>query len=129
MLDEYATIVKKLRENFLNEGREAQYNYLIEVIKRIADYIFSNSEVAKKGFDQVMGGKVLELETDKFIKKIRDKYKDELEAEIKAEVKAEAKEEVVIRMLKRGKNTLEEIVDDTGLPLERVKRIKEEQQL
>lgn len=76
-----------------------------------------------------MGGKVLELETDKFIKKIRDKYKDELEAEIKAEVKAEAKEEVVIRMLKRGKNTLEEIVDDTGLPLERVKRIKEEQQL
>ena len=84
-----------------------------------------------------MGGKVLELETDKFIKKIRDKYKDELEAEIKDEVKeeikeavkAEAKEEVVIRMLKRGRNTLDEIVDDTGLPLERVKRIKEEQQL
>ena len=31
-----------------------------------------------------MGGKVLELETDKFIKKIRDKYKDELEAAVKA---------------------------------------------
>ena len=31
----------------------------------------------------------MELETDKFIKKIRDKYKDELEAEAKDEVKTE----------------------------------------
>lgn len=72
-----------------------------------------------------MGGKVVELETDKFIKKIRDKYKDELEAEVKEEVKAEA----AIRMLKRGRSALEEIADDTGLPFERVKRIKEELQL
>ena len=137
LLQEYEKIAGKLEDSLLGRVREAQHRYLVEVIKRIADYIFSNSEVAKKGFDQVMGGKVLELETDKFIKKIRDKYKDELEAEIKDEVKeeikeavkAEAKEEVVIRMLKRGRNTLDEIVDDTGLPLERVKRIKEEQQL
>ena len=72
-----------------------------------------------------MGGKVLELETDKFIKKIRDKYKEELKAEIKDEVK----EEIAIRMLKRGGDTLEEIADNTGLPLERIKKLKEEQQL
>lgn len=125
LLDEYAAIVKKLKADVLHKGREVQYNYLMEVIKRIADYIFSNFQIAKEGMDEVMGGKVLELETDKVIKKIRDKYKDE----IKAEIKDEAKEEIAIRMLKRGRNTLEEIVDDTGLPLERVKRIKEEQQL
>lgn len=61
-----------------------------------------------------MGGKVLELETDKFIKKIRDKYKDELEAE------------VAIRMLKRGNCSLEEIANDTQLSLEQIKKIKEE---
>lgn len=79
----------------------------------------------KKGVDQVMGGKVLELETDKFIKKIRDKYKDELEAEAKDEVK----KEVAIRMLKRGNCSLEEIANDTQLSLEQIKKIKEELQL
>lgn len=79
----------------------------------------------KKGVDQVMGGKVLELETDKFIKKIRDKYKDELEAEAKDEVKTE----VAIRMLKRGNFSLEEIANDTQLSLEQIKKIKEELQL
>ena len=69
-----------------------------------------------------MGGKVLELETDKFIKKIRDKYKDELEAEAKDEVKTE----VAIRMLKRGNFSLEEIANDTQLSLEQIKKIKEE---
>lgn len=57
-----------------------------------------------------MGGKVLELETDKFIKKIRDKYKDEV------------KTEVAIRMLKRGNCSLEEIANDTQLSLEQIKR-------
>lgn len=80
-----------------------------------------------------MGGKVLELKTDKLIKEIRDSYKDELKAKIKEEVKQEikqkVKEEIAIRMLKRGGDALEEIADDTGLSFERVKRIKEELQL
>lgn len=79
-----------------------------------------------------MGGKVLELKTDKLIKEIRDSYKDELKAKIKEEVKQEikqkVKEEIAIRMLKRGGDILEEIADNTGLPLERIKKITEEQQ-
>ena len=122
LLDEYAAIVKKLKADVLHKGREVQYNYLMEVIKRIADYIFSNFQIAKEGMDEVMGGKVLELETDKVIKKIRDKYKDE----IKAEIKDEAKEEIAIRMLKRGRNTLEEIAEYTDYPLEQIKKIKED---
>ena len=68
-----------------------------------------------------MGGKVLDLKTDKLIKEIRDEYKDKLKAEVKTEV--------VIHMLKRGRSTLEEIAADTDLTLEQVKKIKEEQQL
>ena len=121
LLEEYAAIVKKLKEDILEKGKEAQYRYLIEVIKRIADYIFANSEITRKGVDDVMGGKVLDLKTDKLIKEIRDEYKDELKAEVKTEV--------VIHMLKRGRSTLEEIAADTDLTLEQVKKIKEEQQL
>lgn len=121
LLDEYAAIVKKLKADVLHKGREVQYNYLMEVIKRIADYIFSNFQIAKEGMDEVMGGKVLELETDKVIKKIREKYKDELQEEIKGEI--------AIRMLKRGNCSLEEIMNDTQLSLEQIKKIKEELQL
>ena len=121
LLDEYAAIVKRLKADVLHKGREVQYNYLMEVIKRIADYIFSNFQIAKEGMDEVMGGKVLELETDKVIKKIREKYKDELQEKIKGEI--------AIRMLKRGNCSLEEIVNDTQLPLEQIKKIKEELQL
>ena len=161
MLDEYAIIARKLEYNLLDKGREAQHRYLVEVIIKIADYVFSNSEKTRKGVSRIMGGEVLELKTDKLINEIRQDVKEEVKAEVKEEVKAEVKEEVkaevkeevkaevkeevkaevkkeveanakaevVIRMLKRGKSTLDEIAADTNLSLEQVKKIKEEQQL
>ena len=153
LLDEYAIIARKLEYNLLDKGREAQHRYLVEVIIKIADYVFSNSEKTRKGVSRIMGGEVLELKTDKLINEIRQDVKEEVKAEVKEEVKAEVKEEVkaevkeevkaevkkeveanakaevVIRMLKRGKSTLDEIAADTNLSLEQVKKIKEEQQL
>lgn len=141
LLDEYAAIASRLEESLLGKGREALYRYLVEVIIKIADYIFADSEKAKKGVDRIMGGKVLELKTDKLINEIRQDVKEEVKAEVKAEVKeevkaevkekvkAETKEEIVICMLKRGKSTLEEIAADTQMPIEQVERIKKEQQL
>jgi len=41
----------------------------VELIIRIADYILRDSQKVRKGFGKVMGGKVLELESDKLIKK------------------------------------------------------------
>lgn len=133
LLDEYAAIASRLEESLLGKGREALYRYLVEVIIKIADYIFADSEKTKKGVDRIMGGKVLELKTDKLINEIRQDVKEEVKEEVKAEVKekvkAETKEEIVICMLKRGKSTLEEIAADTQMPIEQVERIKKEQQL
>ena len=67
LLDEYAVIASRLEEGLLGKGREALYRYLVEVIIKIADYIFADSEKTKKGVDRIMGGKVLELKTDKLI--------------------------------------------------------------
>lgn len=41
----------------------------MELIIRIADYILRDSQKVRKGFGKVMGGKILELESDKLIKK------------------------------------------------------------
>ena len=42
---------------------------MVELIIRIADYVLRDSQKVRKGFGKVMGGKVLELESDKLIKK------------------------------------------------------------
>lgn len=125
LLDEYVTISRRLEESLLENGKEALRRYLVEVIIKIADYIFSDSEKTKKGVDRAMGGEVLELKTDKLINEIRQDVKEE----VKEEIKTETKEKIVICMLKRGKSTLEEIAADTQMPIEQVERIKKEQQL
>lgn len=129
LLDEYVTISRRLEESLLENRKEALHRYLVEVIIKIADYIFSDSEKTKKGVDRAMGGEVLELKTDKLINEIRQDVKEEVKAEVKEEVKTETKEKIVICMLKRGKSTLEEIAADTQMPIEQVERIKKEQQL
>lgn len=42
---------------------------MIELVSRIVDYIFSKQQEVKKGLGEIMGGKVLELESDRLIKK------------------------------------------------------------
>lgn len=50
----------------IKEGGRLQ---TVELIIRIADYVFRDKEKVKKGFGDVMGGKVLELESDKLIQR------------------------------------------------------------
>lgn len=69
LLDEYAKIEKYLEKNFLEKGNEKAYRDMVELIIRIADYVFRDKENVKKGFGDVMGGKVLELESDKLIQR------------------------------------------------------------
>ena len=69
LLDEYAKIEKYLEKNFLEKGNEKIYRDMVELIIRIADYVFRGKEKVRKGFGDVMGGKVLELESDKLIQR------------------------------------------------------------
>ena len=69
LLTEYETIEKYLEQELLNQGREKAYRDLIELIERIAEYIFAEEASVKEGIGDIMGGKVLELESDKLIKK------------------------------------------------------------
>ena len=68
-LDECKKIESYLEENFLKKGNEKSYRDMIELIIRIADHVFRDNEKVRKGFGDVMGGKVLELESDKLIQR------------------------------------------------------------
>ena len=50
----------------IKEGGQLQ---TVELVIRIADYVFRDKEKVRKGFGDVMGGKILELESDKLIQR------------------------------------------------------------
>lgn len=50
----------------IKEGGRLQ---TVELVIRIADYVFRDKEKIRKGFGDVMGGKILELESDKLIQR------------------------------------------------------------
>lgn len=109
MLEEYREIEKCLEEEFLEEGKEKAYRDLMELILRISDYILRNKEKARKGLGDVMGGKVLELESDRLIQ-------EGLEQGITKSISA---------LLRKGK-TAEEIADLLDLSLDYVQKITKE---
>ena len=68
LLKEYADIEEYLEEELLDQDREQAYRDMIELIRKIADYIFADRKNVKERLGDIMGGKVLELESDKLIK-------------------------------------------------------------
>ena len=114
MLEEYREIEKWLEEEFLEEEKEKIYRDLIELIIRIAGYIL-------KGLGDVMGGKVLELESDKLIQEgvkrgLMQGRTQGLEQGIAKNVRT---------LLHKGK-TVEEVADLLDLTVEYVKKIQKE---
>lgn len=90
MLEEYRAMEKHLEEKFLDKGKEKEYRDIMELIIRTADYILKDAENARKGLGEIMGGKILELESDKLIKQGRDLEKKNTEKERQRANAAEA---------------------------------------
>ena len=80
LLDEYKRMSETLNEVLSAEDHEARYGDLTRLIVRITDYILRDYRHAKKGVHTTMGGRVLEL------------YSERLLRRGKAEGKAEGKE-------------------------------------
>ena len=72
LIAEYGEIGKKLETEFLAEGKEREYRDLIGLIGRILDYVFKKSSRTRKGIGDIMGGQVLELESEKFDRLLRE---------------------------------------------------------
>lgn len=65
LLLEYEEIRKSLDEVMKEKEKTSLYTNLIKLIVRITDYIFEKSEKARKGVETIMGGQVLELQSEK----------------------------------------------------------------
>ena len=65
LLREYEDIRINLEKELSTAGRSELYTDLNKLIIRISNYIFREEEKVRKGVDEVMGGKVLQLESER----------------------------------------------------------------
>ena len=89
---------------------------LNKLIIKISDYICQNEEKVRKGVDEIMGGKVLELESERLERLHREiMAKATEEAEIRGETKGEMKGEerlgsLINRLIQDGRNSEVQLV-------------------
>ena len=65
LLNEYEEIRVNLEKELTETGKSELYTDLTKLIVKIADYIFRKEEDIRKGIGDIMGGKVLELESER----------------------------------------------------------------
>ena len=139
LIAEYGEIGKKLEKEFLAKGKEREYRDLIGLIDRILDYVCKESSRARKGIGDIMGGQVLELESERLERLLRERQE---EARMKGleegrmEGRAEGQKEgrtagmlektvdFVAQLLQDGKYSATEISQIFGVPMEQVLEIK-----
>ena len=93
LLNEYEEIRMNLVIELSGADKTALYMDLNKLIIKIADYICQSEEVVRKGIGEVMGGKVLELESERL------RAEGEKIGEIKGEIRGEAKGEERLSIL------------------------------
>ena len=96
LLNEYEEIRMNLVIELSGADKTALYMDLNKLIIKIADYICQSEEVVRKGIGEVMGGKVLELESERL----------RAEGEIRGEAKGEERLSILInRLILDGRST------------------------
>jgi hypothetical protein len=117
LLNEYEVIRSKLEVEITESGRSELFSDLIGLITRISDHIFRNEEKVRKGIGEIMGGHVLELESEK-------------RARLMAEAKEQGREQGMAQGMAQGEerrsvliNRL--ILDNRGNEIQKVVTDKE----
>lgn len=103
LLGEYECIVQELDKLFCAQERGSVYGRLLELIKKITDYIFEKQDSVRKGIGDIMGGKVLELQTDKALEEGREEGREEgVRAFVESyQEDGMSKEQVSLRLMKK----------------------------
>ncbi len=68
LLEEMQGLAERLQEFLVQEGKLGQYVDMSELIVRVADHILREYHRTKKGVDHIMGGKVLELYSERMMR-------------------------------------------------------------
>ena len=89
LLNEYEEIRVNLEEELTETGKSELYTDLTKLIVKIADYIFRKEEDVRKGIGDIMGGKVLELESERL--KAEGRTEGEAIGQARGQVQGEAR--------------------------------------
>ena len=109
-------IEQYLEKEYLMKENEKGYLDLILLIRKVADYLFSDSEEIRKGIGESMEGRVLELESERLLRVGRE---EGMERGIRHKAMETAE-----RMLRSRKYTMEEIISISGLSENEVRDLK-----
>jgi len=111
--EEYHIILKRLDE-MEHQGVIGAFDKrtIIELSNDVIKEIAQKYENVKKGIGDIMGGALIETEARTILN------------QGKSQGINEAKKETALRLLKRGKLTIEEIAEDTGLSVMEVEQLK-----
>lgn len=117
LLNEYEVIRSKLEVEITESGRSELFSDLIGLITRISDHIFRNEEKVRKGIGEIMGGHVLELESEK-------------RARLMAEAKEQGREQGMAQGMAQGEERLSVLInrlilDNRGNEIQKVVTDKE----
>ena len=110
-------IRSKLEVEIIESGRSELFSDLIGLITRISDHIFRNEEKVRKGIGEIMGGHVLELESEKRARLMAE-AKEQAEALGREQGMAQGEERLSVLI-----NRL--ILDDRGNEIQKVVTDKE----
>lgn len=105
LLKEYESIRINLEKELSTAGRSELYADLNRLIVRISDYIFRKEEKVRRGVDEVMGGKVLQLESERLreegmaIGEVRGEARGKIIGKAEGEAIGEARMRMLINRL------------------------------
>lgn len=123
LLSEYEQIRLQLREALPYAEQTHLYTRLAELIKDISDYMLPDESNMKKRMGEIMGGKVLELETDRILER---GMRQGMEQGIKQGVEIANKSSVLCML--QDNLPINKIMLYSGCPLEEIMQIKEKAQ-
>ena len=129
LLNEYEVIRSKLEVEITESGRSELFSDLIGLITRISDYIFRNEEKVRKGIGEVMGGHVLELESEKRARLMAE-AKEQAEALGREQGMAQGMAQGIAQGMAQGEERLSVLInrlilDDRGNEIQKVVTDKE----
>ena len=68
LLKDYEDIRSRLEKDLFKDNQSVLYADLVNLIQKISDYILREEETIRKGVGDAMGGKVLELESERLFR-------------------------------------------------------------
>lgn len=110
---EYESIRLRLKEELPADEEEILYARLVELIEQISDYILKEEQIIKERIGEIMGGKVLELETDRILERGLEQGLEQ------------AATKVITNMFNKNLSS-EEICMYTGYAMDTVLHVKEQ---